>query len=121
MEGLNLLQEHGADFTIKSDKGFDVIDEIVAKDYKDLLSCLFYDGINRYNRDLSIRNSFGILHIAASKPQSKCLLYLVKRKGIDLNEVCNNYDHATPLHFAVYANDVTNTKLLLTRGASSNK
>lgn len=68
MEGLNLLKEYGADFTIRSDKGFNVIDEIVSKDYKDLLSCIIYDGDNRKHRDLSIKNTFGMLHIAASKP-----------------------------------------------------
>jgi ankyrin repeat protein len=78
----------------------------VANDFKDLLSCIVYNGDDRKPRDLSIKNTFGLLHIAAAKPNSKCLNYLVKRRGIDLNEICNKFDHATPLHFAVLANNV---------------
>ena len=60
-----------------------------------------------------------MMHIAAGSEGSKCLKFLIE-KGENVNALSNEYDRATPLHFAVMAANVENTKWLLKKNANPN-
>ena len=60
-----------------------------------------------------------MLHIAAGSEGSKCLKFFLD-KGDNPNILSNEFDRATPLHFAVLANNIENAKLLLKKKANPN-
>lgn len=60
-----------------------------------------------------------MLHIAAGSEGPKCLKYLLE-KGEQVNQVCNDFDKATPLHFAVLGANEANAKILLKHNANPN-
>mmetsp|Transcript_4811 Transcript_4811/g.6224 ORF Transcript_4811/g.6224 Transcript_4811/m.6224 type:complete len:86 (+) Transcript_4811:36-293(+) len=59
------------------------------------------------------------MHIASSVDDSKCLPYLLY-KGQSPNLLCNSGSKQSPLHFSAFNDTVTNTKLLIKRGAKTN-
>lgn len=59
---------------------------------------------------------YGLIHHAAGVDESKCLRMLLNI-GISANEVSNEIDLATPLHFAALNNCLTNVDRLLEKGA----
>lgn len=60
-----------------------------------------------------------MLHLAAGNNGHKCMRFLLE-KGEFPNQICNEHDRATPLHFAVLANNYENTKLLLKYNGNPN-
>lgn len=58
--------------------------------------------------------------MAAGNAGSKCLKYLLESNGEYVNQICNDHDRATPLHFAVLANNYDNARLLLKHSANAN-
>jgi ankyrin repeat protein len=62
---------------------------------------------------------FSLLHYAAGNEGSKCLKFLLD-KGEYPNQICNEFDRATPLHFAVLIRNEDNVKLLLRKNANPN-
>ena len=68
------------------------------KDNKELLVCLLQDEIKE-----DPQRRFGMMHLAATIPDSKCLKFLSK-KSKNLNEPISERDLASPLHFAVLSN-----------------
>ena len=85
------------------------------KDNKDLLKCLWQDEMIKEDP----QRLFGMMHLAATIPDSQCLKYLSK-KATNLNEPISESDLASPLHFAVLSNQLSNCEILLSRGASPN-
>ena len=59
------------------------------------------------------------MHIAAGSEGSKCLKFLLD-KGENPNSLSNDFDRATPLHFAILADNIENAKLLLKKKANPN-
>ena len=94
--------ENGADLLDKNDQQMTSVDEIIRNDHKDLLSCV-YDRVKHKKRDMNKPGSYSYVHLAASKPQSNCLLYLIEEERESVNEICNIHDNSYPLHFAVLA------------------
>jgi ankyrin repeat protein len=98
-DSLNLLLDYGADLANKKhNHKMSCLDEIVRNDNVDLLECVYPLFIN---------------HLAAGNTGSKCLKYLLESGGEFVNQICNEQDRATPLHFAILANNYDNAKLLL--------
>jgi ankyrin repeat protein len=60
-----------------------------------------------------------MLHLAAGNNGTLCLRFLLE-KGEFPNQMCNEQDRATPLHFAVLANNYDNARLLLKYNANPN-
>lgn len=60
------------------------------------------------------------MHLAAGNAGSKCLKYLLETSSEFVNQICNMQDQATPLHFAVLANNYDNARLLLKFMANAN-
>ncbi len=97
------------------------LDEIVRNDNAALLECVY----PLYQQTLAKRNlkeagSFSLLHLAAGNNGSKCLKYLLDCGFEYSNQICNEYDQATPLHFAILSNNYDNAKLLLKHQANPN-
>lgn len=90
--------ENGADPLAKNCDGYSFIDAAIMNDNYELLECLLFN--NPLKPDA--RRRFGPLHLAATKPDSKCLSYLLNSH--DPNEVISVIDLASPLHFAVLTN-----------------
>jgi ankyrin repeat protein len=95
------------------------IDEIIRNDHKDLLQCV-YERIKNVTRETNKQAGFGLMHLAASQPESRCLRYLLEEERETPNEICNEIDQSSPLHFAVLAGDYHNVKVLLNNGAAPN-
>ncbi len=97
------------------------VGETVRVDNEELLKIL-YPLIKEddLKRDQSIEKSFGLVHLAGgSQGGKKCLEFLL-REGRNIEEICNKFDLATPLHFAVIGNRTENVKYLLRMGANPN-
>ena len=59
------------------------------------------------------------MHLAAGNSDgSKALNYLVKKENV--NQICNNADRSTSLHFAILANNLDAARVLLRHGAYVN-
>jgi ankyrin repeat protein len=114
-DSLNLLLDYGADLANKKhNHKMSCLDEIVRNDNVDLLECVYPLFINHLaKRNLKEAGSFSLLHLAAGNTGSKCLKYLLELGGEFVNQICNEQDRATPLHFAILANNYDNAKLLL--------
>eukprot|EP00347_Sterkiella_histriomuscorum_P009685 403340270 len=117
-DALNLLIENGADLSKKHSKNLTCYDEIVRQDNIDLLGCI-YSYSKTMKRDMKTPGSFGMTHIAAGSEGTQCLKYLVEQ-GEFVNQICNEHDQATPLHFAIIVNNYDNAKLLLRHRANPN-
>ena len=61
-----------------------------------------------------------MIHLAASGTGPKTLSYLLSKAKESPQQLCNNKDQATPLHFAILANQLENTNILLRHGANPN-
>jgi ankyrin repeat protein len=59
------------------------------------------------------------LHVAAGSAGSECLKFLLS-KGEFPNQISNEFDRATPLHFGVLTGNVENVKILLKYNANPN-
>lgn len=97
------------------------IDEIVRNDNAALLECVYplYHSVLQ-KRNVKEAGSFSLLHLAAGNSGSKALKYLLESNGEYVNQICNDQDRATPLHFAILANNYDNAKLLLKHSANPN-
>ncbi len=67
------------------------VDEIVRNDHMDLLECV-YERIKHVERDTQKQAGFGLMHLAASHPDSRCLKYLLEGEKETPNEICNDRD-----------------------------
>jgi len=67
------------------------VDELIRNDHKDLFSCI-YERVKHIKRDLNLRGNYGYIHMAASRPDSNCLQYLLETEGETPNEICNIFD-----------------------------
>jgi ankyrin repeat protein len=95
---------------------------MVRADNADLLECI-YDLVleDQKDRNSEKQGSFSLLHLAAGSDGGvKCLDYLLNKAKEYPNQLCNDVDRATPLHFAVLANKLDNAKMLLRYGANVN-
>lgn len=72
------------------------------------------------NRSFSKAGTFGLIHLAASSEGSLVLQFLLEKVKENPNEICNNHDRASPLHFAVLSNQFDNARILLRYGAFVN-
>lgn len=97
------------------------IDEIVRNDNAALLECIYqiYQPVLA-KRNLKELGSFSLLHLAAGNNGSKCLKFLLESGTEYSNQICNEQDRATPLHFAVLSNNYDNARFLLKHGANPN-
>jgi ankyrin repeat protein len=124
MDSLSLLIEHGADLAGKRhNHKMSCLDEIVRNDNATLLECvfpLFKDSPHLAKRNLKEEGSFSLLHLASGNSGSQCLKYLLEQSGEYVNQICNEHDRATPLHFAVLANNYDNARFLLKYNANPN-
>lgn len=118
MDVLNLLLENGADLGLKTGFEGNGFDEVIKQDNIDLFECI-YPYSKNLKRAPREPGTFPMLHMAAGAPGSKVLQFLIE-KGESVNQVCNEYDRATPLQFAVLAQQEDNVKLLLRHGANPN-
>jgi len=118
MDCMNLLIENGADLFANHNHNMNSIHEMIRNDNRDLLSCV-YPLVKNKKRNLKEVGTYGLLHIAASTEGGKCLLYLLEQ-GEFINQICNEQDKATPLHFAVLSGMFVNVKILLRFGANPN-
>ncbi|CDW79760.1 ankyrin repeat protein [Stylonychia lemnae] len=118
-DALNLLIENGSDLSRKHFHNMNCFDEIVRNDNKDLFECV-YTLTKNMKRNLKLAGAFSIVHLASGNTGSKCLKFLLEQ-GESANQICNEFDKATPLHFAVLCNNYDNAKLLLRHNASPNQ
>jgi ankyrin repeat protein len=93
-DALNLLMEHGADICAKHDNKLKVYEEIVRADNADLLECIYKPWVvqDQKDRDMSIADSFGILHLASNNDTTKVLQFLLNKAKEFPNQQCNNRD-----------------------------
>ncbi|TNV78094.1 hypothetical protein FGO68_gene14558 [Halteria grandinella] len=119
MDVLNLLIENGADLVKRNVSDSTCFDELLKQDDLDLLECIYPKYGHLQRRQMREPGQFPMIHIAAGAQGSKCLKYLID-KGEHVNQICNEHDKATPLHFAVLAQNIENVKLLLKNGANPN-
>lgn len=104
----------------RSERGTTCFEEVVMIDDNDMLECIypFYGHLHR--REKRGPGQFGMIHIAAGSPNGNdCLKYLIE-KGESVNALCNEHDRATPLQFAVVAQNLENAHILLKNGANPN-
>lgn len=87
-DSLNFLVENGGKLLQINEQGMTSIDEIIRNDHKDLLSCVL-DHVKHFKRDVTQSQSFGIVHLASSVDNSKCLQYLLEEEKLTPNEICN--------------------------------
>lgn len=76
-DSLNYLIENGATLLDKNDQEMSSVDEMIRNDHRDLLSCI-YERVKNVERDQTVANSFGHIHLAAGTKNSRCLKYLVE-------------------------------------------
>jgi ankyrin repeat protein len=69
---------------------------------------------------MDIQGGFSLLHLAASSNGSKTLKFLLEKCKESPNQICNEADKATALHFAVLSNQQDNVRMLLKYGANPN-
>ena len=99
-DALNILLEHGADLSIENSNLMSCFDEVVRNDHSELFECL-WPYAKKIRRDLDKQGSFGFIHLAAGQEGSKTLKVLLAKCKESPNQICNNHDLATPLHFAI--------------------
>lgn len=102
MDVLNLLIENGADLVKRNTHGSTCFEELMKQDDFDLLECIYPHYGHLQRRQFREAGQFPMIHMAAGSPGSQCLKYLIE-KGEPVNQLCNDYDKATPLQFAVLA------------------
>lgn len=119
-DALNLLIENGVDLEKRNRNKLTVYEEIVRSDNADLLECIYpYVKDFQHKRNLKQEGTFGIVHLAASSGP-KCLEFLLEKAKEYPNQICNDKDKATPLHFAVLSENQDNLRVLVRNGANVN-
>ena len=115
-DSLNYLIEQGADLYLRNDNGIAPIEELVRSDHLELLKCVY----KPQKKVMFEAGVYPLIHHAAGIEHSKCL-QLFLNIGVQVNELSNEVDAATPLHFAVLSNCLGNVETLLSRGADINQ
>ena len=120
---VNFLIEKGADLTAKNDIGLSAIEALVRYDNADLLECI-YPNVKEYeqrkNKQLNqSTGNYSLLHLAAGNGNSKCLNFIISKMTEEkmtmadqLAEYSNSVDKASPLHFAMLADNEENVKTI---------
>ncbi|CAI2374403.1 unnamed protein product [Moneuplotes crassus] len=117
-DSLNLLIEHGANLWHKHQHNHDVFEEIIRSNDENFLGCV-YDIYTSKKRDLTQKQSYSLMHLAAGTDAFKIVEFLASQ-GENINQICNYKDKATPLHFAMLSNNFSSGKILLKWGAKPN-
>ena len=102
-DALNFLIENGANLSMRNELGVTPIEKIILNDHHVLLEAM-WPHAKQVKRDMNQSGTLGFIHIAAAHSVgSNTLRFLLEKCKISPNQLDNNIDQATPLHFAVLA------------------
>ena len=119
-DAMNFLIENGANLSMRSELGLTPIEKIILNDHHVLLEAM-WPHAKQVKRDLNKKGTIGFIHIASAHASgSNTLRFLLEKCKISPNQLDNNHEQNTPLHYAVLNGKDANIKLLLRYGAALN-